>query len=140
MHYADAVVSASIVSFTATLDNCTVVARVKERTEAKAAYDAAIKEHKTAALLEKSQHQHDVFTIRLGNLGRRKLCSIAFSYVCEVLFGSCFLMRPLVVQLRLDGEKAQFCLPGLIAPKYWPPATSRVVAVGPDPVFAANID
>lgn len=103
-----------VCSFTATIDGCTVAAVVKERAEAKATYETAIKEQKTAALLEKSAEQHDVFVIRLGNLDKGKFCSIAISYVCE---------------LKLEGEKARFTLPTVVAPRYSPTATASYATV-----------
>jgi hypothetical protein len=42
----------------------------------------AVREQKTAALLEKEKD--DVFVTRLGNLDQGQTCHISLEYICEV--------------------------------------------------------
>ena len=94
---------AAIVSFEAEVDDRKIVTKVKEKQEARNDYDEAIRDRKTAVLLEESQP--DIFRIKLGHLKPNKEAKITITYVSE---------------LPVEDGKIKLTIPTTIAPRYVP--------------------
>jgi Ca-activated chloride channel family protein len=120
---------------------------VKERSEARAQYDQALKEGKRAALLE--QERDDVFTVQVGNLPPGEEVTVTTTYSEKLPFfedGMTELRLPLVVGLRyiagapLDREAVGS---GTVADTDVVPDASRItpprLAPGFDPKTALNL-
>ncbi len=96
--------SHAVVGLTAVIDGRKIKAEIREKEEARAAYDDAIASGQSAALGE--EKSGDVFSISLGNLPPQKNAEIHLELVGE---------------LPIDAEnKIRFSLPSTLKPRYTP--------------------
>jgi Ca-activated chloride channel family protein len=63
-----------VTAFRAMIDDEIIIGKIFEKEEAKAKYDKAISENKTALLLDNSETKPDMFSITLGNFPKN--CTI----------------------------------------------------------------
>ena len=94
---------AAVISFEAEVDDRKILTKVKEKEEARNDYDEAIRDRKTAVLLEETQP--DIFRIKLGHLKPNKEAKITLTYVSE---------------LPVEDGKIKLTVPTTIAPRYVP--------------------
>ena len=73
---------AAVKSFEAEIDGQKIVTEVKEKEKARREYDEAIKDKKTAVLLEETQP--DIFRIKLGQLKPGAGAEIVITYMSEL--------------------------------------------------------
>ena len=107
--------SQAVVGLTAVIDGCKIKAQVREKGEARAAYDDAIASGQSAALGE--EKSGDVFSISLGNLPPQKEAEIQLQLVGE---------------LPIDAEgRVRFSLPSTLKPRYTPTGSSDPLAPVP---------
>ena len=107
--------SHAVVGLTAVIDGRRIIAQIKEKEEARAAYDDAIASGQSAALAE--EKSGDVFSISLGNLPPEKEAEIQLQLVGE---------------LGIDAEGGvRFSLPSTLKPRYTPAGSAD--PLGPVP-------
>ena len=107
--------SQAVVGLTAVIDGRKIKAQVREKGEARAAYDDAIASGQSAALGE--EKSGDVFSISLGNLPPQKEAEIQLQLVGE---------------LPIDAEgSVRFSLPSTLKPRYTPTGSSDPLAPVP---------
>ncbi|XP_038129090.1 von Willebrand factor A domain-containing protein 5A-like [Cyprinodon tularosa] len=97
---------AAVCHFSAQVGKTQIVAKVKEKQEAKEEYDDALSSGQQAFLLEESEESPDIFSLKVGSLPPGESASIRLEYVTE-----------LAVQAD-DGLR--FCLPAVLNPRYQP--------------------
>ncbi|CAH0002887.1 unnamed protein product [Clonostachys byssicola] len=97
----------SVVSFVCTIGDRVIRGVVKERQEAQATYDKAVKSGKVAGLLQKSSAASDVFSTTIGNVPAGAEVKVEITYLAELKHDAEF-----------DGIR--FTLPTHIAPRYGP--------------------
>eukprot|EP01083_Nonionella_stella_P094059 263808_1 len=91
----------AVCGFEAELGNGgTIVGVSKEKQQAKREFSAAINRGQKAALM--TQHRADVFICEIGNLDADETCTVRITYVTE---------------LALEGARAKFVLPTVVAPR-----------------------
>ena len=101
--------SHAVVSLAAVIDGRSIIAKIKDKDEAKAEYDDAIASGQTAALGE--EKAGDIFSICLGNLPPNKEAEIILHLVGE---------------LPIDAEgNVRFSLPATLKPRYVPANSSN---------------
>ena len=104
--------SHAVVGLTAIIDGRRIKAQIKEKEEARAAYDDAIASGQSAALGE--EKSGDVFGISLGNLPPEKEAEIHLQLVGE---------------LPIDAEgSVRFSLPSTLKPRYTPAGSTDPLA------------
>ena len=104
--------SNAVVGLTAIIDGRKIKAEVREKEEARAAYDDAIASGQSAALAE--EKTGDIFSISLGNLPPKKDAEIHLQMVGE---------------LPIDAEEnVRFSLPSVLKPRYTPAGSSDPLA------------
>ena len=97
---------AAIYSFEAKLDDGRKIqAEVKEKKKAQREYCRALEQGHGAFLMEQDEKSNDIFTISVGSLKSQSKCEIEIRYVQEL-------------DLIDDGQRIQFILPTVIAPRY----------------------
>ena len=107
--------SHAVVGLTAVIDGRRIRAQVREKEEARAAYDDAIASGRSAAFAE--EKSGDVFSISLGNLPPQKEAEIQLQLVGE---------------LPIDTEGGvRFSLPTALKPRYTPAGSSDPLAPVP---------
>ena len=107
--------SHAVVGLTAVIDGRRIRAEVREKEEARAAYDDAIASGRSAAFAE--EKSGDVFSISLGNLPPQKEAEIQLQLVGE---------------LPIDAEGGvRFSLPTTLKPRYTPAGSSDPLAPVP---------
>jgi len=107
--------SQAVVGLTAIIDGRKIKAQLREKEEARAAYDDAIASGQSAALGE--EKSGDVFSISLGNLPPQKEAEIQLQLVGE---------------LPIDAEgSVRFSLPSILKPRYTPAGSSDPLAPVP---------
>jgi len=107
--------SQAVVGLTAVIDGRKIKAQLREKEEARAAYDDAIASGQSAALGE--EKSGDVFSISLGNLPPQKEAEIQLQLVGE---------------LPIDAEgSVRFSLPSVLKPRYTPAGSSDPLAPVP---------
>ena len=107
--------SQAVVGLTAVIDGRKIKAQLREKEEARAAYDDAIASGQSAALGE--EKSGDVFSISLGNLPPQKEAEIQLQLVGE---------------LPIDAEgSVRFSLPSVLKPRYTPAGSSNPLAPVP---------
>ncbi|XP_038630728.1 von Willebrand factor A domain-containing protein 5A-like [Scyliorhinus canicula] len=97
---------AAVYNFQAVVDGKTIVAKIKEKEQAKDEYDDAISAGHEAFLLEEDSSSSDIFTCTVGNLPPAQSASISFSFVQELA-------------IEADGA-VRFALPAVLNPRYTP--------------------
>ncbi|MCO5599237.1 hypothetical protein L7F22_053338 [Adiantum nelumboides] len=102
----------AVFSFEAELDGVSVKGHVREKSEARAEYKAALTSNRAAMLLEQSSD--NIFQCKVGNLKFGSVCTITFTYLTV---------------LEQEGRHNRLTLPMIIAPKYTPSNS------GPTPPF-----
>jgi hypothetical protein len=95
----------SVVAFTCTVGSRIIKGVVKERSEAKQAFDTAVAQGKTAGLLEQSLEASDVFTTSLGNIPTGEEVKVEITYLGELKHDA-----------QVDGLR--FTIPTNVAPRY----------------------
>ncbi|XP_066524935.1 von Willebrand factor A domain-containing protein 5A-like [Hoplias malabaricus] len=100
---------ASVCHFSAKIADKEIVAKVKEREEAREEYDDAIASGDQAFLLEESEESVDVFRLSVGSLPPGQSAAVTFVYVTEL-------------SVQAD-DALRFCLPAILNPRYTPPGT-----------------
>jgi hypothetical protein len=95
--------SSAIVSFRCHIGKRVIEGTIKEKEEASATYEAAIQRHEFASLLE--QHQTDVFSTSLGNIGAGEQVKVEIEYIMELKHDA-----------EVDGLR--FTIPTSVAPRY----------------------
>lgn len=95
----------SVVSFKCTINGKVILGIVKEREEARARYEDAVAQGKSAGLFEQSLDASDVFTTRIGNIPSGAEAEIEIEYIGELKHDA-----------ELDGVR--FTIPTSIAPRY----------------------
>jgi hypothetical protein len=95
----------SVVSFRCTIGERVLTGVVKERSEAKAEYKAAVERGETAGLLEQSFDAADVFTTSIGNVGAGEKVKVEITYIGELKHDA-----------EVDGVR--FTLPTSISSRY----------------------
>ena len=103
----------SVVGFTCRIGSRVLRGLVKERSQAKATYDAAVSRGETAGLLEQLPEASDVFSTRLGNIPANEKIHVEITYVGELKHDA-------------EADGIRFTLPTRIAPRY-----GRQPTVGP---------
>ncbi|PTB70209.1 hypothetical protein BBK36DRAFT_1173527 [Trichoderma citrinoviride] len=96
----------SVVGFQCTIGSRIIKGVVKERHEAKQAYDTAVAQGKTAGLLEQSLEASDVFITSLGNVPRR----------CQSIEVEITYLGELKHDAQVDGLR--FTIPTSLAQRY----------------------
>ncbi|CAF3497809.1 unnamed protein product [Rotaria sp. Silwood1] len=97
---------AAIYSFEANLDDGRKIqAQIKEKKSAQCEYCKALEQGHGAFLLEQNEKSNDIFTISIGSLKPQSKCEIEIHYVQEL-------------ELINDGQRIQYVLPTIIAPRY----------------------
>ena len=97
---------AAVCGFQATIDGRTIVAEVREKQEARDAYDDAISSGHSAYLLEESDESSDIFQISVGNLPPKQSAAVELKFVTE-----------LAVEKQ---GRVVFVLPTVLNPRYSP--------------------
>lgn len=92
-------------SFECTIGQKVIKGVVKERTEAKKDFDAAVRRGEKAGLVEQSQDATDVFTTSLGNIGAGEAVTVNITFLGELAHDA-----------ELDGLR--YTLPTSVAPRY----------------------
>ncbi|KAL8873232.1 MAG: hypothetical protein Q9174_001264 [Haloplaca sp. 1 TL-2023] len=95
----------SVVGFTCRIGSRVLRGLVKERSQAKATYDAAVSRGETAGLLEQLPQASDVFSTRLGNIPANEKVHVEITYVGELKHDA-------------EADGIRFTLPTRIAPRY----------------------
>ena len=95
--------SAAVTAFEAQIDDRKIVTHVKEKDKAREDYDDAVRNKKTAVLLEETQP--DIFQIKLGQLKPGAGATITIKYIGE---------------LPVEDGKSKLTIPTTIAPRYVP--------------------
>ncbi|OCL07675.1 hypothetical protein AOQ84DRAFT_389365 [Glonium stellatum] len=95
----------SIVDFKFKVGERTIYGLVKEKEEAKAAYQSAVNRREKAGLLEQASQSADVFTTRIGNVPEGAEVIVTITYVEELKHDA-----------EVDGIR--FMLPTVVAPRY----------------------
>ena len=94
---------AAVTTFEAEIDARIIVTEIREKETARQEYHEAIRNHKTAVLLEETQP--DIFQIKLGQLKPGAGAKITIKYLTE---------------LPVEGGKIKLTIPTTIAPRYIP--------------------
>ena len=94
---------AAVTSFEAEIDNHTIVTEIREKNRARNEYHDAIRNGKTATLLEETQP--DIFQIKLGQLKPGARANIKIKYLTELL---------------VEDGNIKLTIPTTIAPRYIP--------------------
>lgn len=94
-----------MVAFTCTVGSRVIKGVVKERQEAKKAFDDAVNRGETAGLLETSKEASDVFTTTIGNVPAGEKIKVEITYLGELKHDA-----------EVDGLR--FTIPTSIAPRY----------------------
>ncbi|KAL6900077.1 von Willebrand factor type A domain-containing protein [Trichoderma evansii] len=95
----------SVVAFTCTAGSRVIKGVVKERNEAKQAFDAAVAQGQTAGLLEQSSQASDVFMTSLGNIPTGENVKVEITYLGELKHDA-----------QVDGLR--FTIPTSVAQRY----------------------
>ncbi|KAL8698188.1 MAG: hypothetical protein Q9201_006712 [Fulgogasparrea decipioides] len=95
----------SVVAFACRIGSRVVRGVVKERSQAKATFDAAVSRGETAGLLEQLPNASDVFSTRLGNIPANEKVHVEITYVGELKHDA-------------EADGIRFTLPTRIAPRY----------------------
>merc|ERR1719461_96555 len=103
--------SAAIIGFEATIDGHEIVAEVKEKEEAKAEYDQAMRQGNSAILLDETAP--DIFSMKLGQLKAGAGAQVKLTYIME---------------LPVEDKATRLTIPTTIAPRYVPPTDESSAA------------
>ncbi|KAL8639851.1 MAG: hypothetical protein Q9228_003159 [Teloschistes exilis] len=95
----------SVVGFKCRIGTRLLKGLVKERSQAKATYDAAVSRGETAGLLEQLPAASDAFSTRLGNVPPNEKVHVEITYVGELKHDA-------------EADGIRFTLPTHIAPRY----------------------
>lgn len=113
----------SVVAFKCEIGDRVIHGVVKPREKAKAEYDQAVKEGKTAALLEQSKSASDTFTTSIGKIPPASQAIVHITYLGELKHDA-----------QADGIR--FCIPTVIAPRY---ASADAINLGDLPSSLSSI-
>ncbi len=94
----------AVVDFEAVVDGRVIRTEVKEKEKARKEYDEAIKQQKTAVLLEETKP--DIFQIKVGQLKPGSSAKVVLRYISE---------------LAVEDKSVRLTIPTTIAPRYVPP-------------------
>eukprot|EP00727_Mastigamoeba_balamuthi_P007229 m51a1_g3126 putative p21-activated protein kinase (1692) ;mRNA; r:238069-245770 len=136
--------SAAVTGFTARLGGKVVVARIKEKEEARATYDDAVAAGSSAALLEQSAERPNVFSMTFGNLAPKAECLVSITYVTEAaaLDDSVVFGLPGEEKLVLGEANAESEFSNILPSRFMISASlefgSKIVGVTTPPSFPAE--
>ena len=102
---------AAVTTFEAKIDDRIIVTKIQEKEKAREEYNEAVRNHKTAVLLEETQP--DIFQIKLGQLKPGAGAKIKIKYLTE---------------LPVEDGKIKLTIPTTIAPRYIPPGDNSEAA------------
>jgi hypothetical protein len=94
---------AAVTEFEATIDGKKTVIEVNEKELARSDYEGAIKDRKTAVLLEETQP--DIFRMKIGQLKPGTEANISIKCICE---------------FPVEDNKIKLTIPTTVAPRYIP--------------------
>lgn len=94
---------AAVVGFRMKVDGAVIDGRIRERGEARQAYEDAVAKGQTAAIAE--EERPDVFTLRVGHIPAKAVADVEFT---------------LVAPLAVDSLEATYRFPLVVAPRYCP--------------------
>merc|ERR1711892_329142 len=103
--------AAAVTACSAELEGRNVDSKIQEKEKAQKLYDEAIKEKKTAFLLNETKA--DIFQLKIGNLSPGAGCKVKITYLLE---------------LPVEDGKTRLTIPTTIAPKYVPSAHGSEIA------------
>ena len=103
--------SAAIIGFEATIDGTEIEAIVKDKQEAKAEYDQAMRQGNSAILLDETAP--DIFSMKLGQLKPGAGAQVKLTYIME---------------LPVEDKYMRLTVPTTIAPRYIPPTDNSPAA------------
>ncbi|KAI4113794.1 MAG: hypothetical protein LQ338_008111, partial [Usnochroma carphineum] len=103
----------SVVAFTCRIGSRVLRGLVKERSQAKATFDAAVSRGETAGILEQLPDASDVFSSRLGNIPANEKVHVEITYVGELKHDA-------------EADGIRFNLPTRIAPRYGATSTTQL--------------
>ena len=103
--------SAAIIGFEATIDGTEIEAIVKDKQEAKAEYDQAMRQGNSAILLDETAP--DIFSMKLGQLKPGAGAQVKLTYIME---------------LPVEDKYMRLTVPTTIAPRYIPPTDNSEAA------------
>ncbi|KAJ5924219.1 hypothetical protein N7466_008406 [Penicillium verhagenii] len=95
----------SVVSFNCHVGTRLLHSKVKSKEQANTDYQTAVERQESAATMDQSETQGDVFTIRLGNVPANELVTVEITFIGE-----------LKTDAQMDGVR--YTLPNSIAPRY----------------------
>ncbi|KAJ5678745.1 hypothetical protein N7462_006989 [Penicillium macrosclerotiorum] len=98
----------SVVGFRCQVGSRLLHSKVKSKEQANANYQEAVASQETAAIMDYSDSQRDIFTLRLGNVPAKEKITVDITYVGELKQDS-----------QIDGIR--YILPNSIAPRYGTP-------------------
>lgn len=104
----------SVVAFTCRIGSRLLQGVVKERSKAKATFDAAVSRGESAGLLEQLPEASDVFSTRLGNIPANEKVHVEITYIGELKHDA-----------QADGIR--FTIPTRIAPRYGMVSSSQAI-------------
>ena len=102
---------AAVTACSAELEGRTIEAKIQEKEKEQQLYDKAIKEKKTAFLLQETKS--DIFQLKVWNLSPGAGCKVKITYLME---------------LPVEDGKTRLTIPTTIAPKYVPTMDGSQVA------------
>jgi len=103
--------AAAVTACSAQLEGRNIDSKIQEKEKAQKLYDEAIKEKKTAFLLNETKG--DIFQLKIGNLSPGAGCKVTITYLME---------------LPVEDGKTRLTIPTTIAPKYVPSADGSEIA------------
>lgn len=112
---------AAVYAFVARIGDREIVAELKAKGDAQREYDAALREHHGAYLLEQDESSPDNFIVNVGALPPNEKCQISISYVTEL-------------DRIGNGSIIRFVVPTTIAPRYNPEVGSIDTPVAGIPI------
>ncbi|KAJ5219251.1 uncharacterized protein N7498_001350 [Penicillium cinerascens] len=95
----------SVVGFQCRVGNRLLYSKVKSKEQANADYEEATRNNETAALMEHTAEENDVFMIRIGNVQAKEIITVDTTFIGE-----------LKQDAQTDGIR--YTLPNAIAPRY----------------------
>ncbi|VDN17447.1 unnamed protein product [Dibothriocephalus latus] len=115
---------AAIYHFEAEIGKTRIVAKCRERIEAKETYQEAVDAGHTAFYMEEDEFMGDTFAMKVGNIPPTETAVIKLRYFCQ-------LQARDVTDDSGDRTVAIFVLPSVLNPRYTPPTSETDRQFGP---------
>ncbi|OQD75085.1 hypothetical protein PENDEC_c008G06607 [Penicillium decumbens] len=95
----------SVVGFQCRVGSRLLHSKVKSKEQANADYNYAVEDEQTAAIMEHTSEENDVFVIRIGNVHAKEIITVDLTFISE---------------LKQDAQmnSIRYTLPNAIAPRY----------------------